>query len=152
MFSFWGKTSALVALLASIATKLFPIHCHIINIKILKYHFPTVCTWGVMQLLVNPIWSTILGLSLAQLRVKRLLIMSEFYLWQMLYPVFVVPNSFFKKIGMCMQKQRKLVSVFHWLQIVLTIVKKSLYNLIFKILIKVRSLFFIQWSYYSWPS
>ena len=56
---------------ARIATKLFPVHCHIINIKTLKYHFPTVCTWGVMQLLVNPIWSTILGLSPAQLRVKR---------------------------------------------------------------------------------
>ena len=45
---------------ARIATKLFPVHCHIINIKTLKYHFPTVCTWGVMQWLVNPIWSTIL--------------------------------------------------------------------------------------------
>ena len=56
---------------ACIATKLFPVHCHIINMKTLKYHFPTVCTWGVMQLLVNPIWSTILGLSPAQLRVKN---------------------------------------------------------------------------------
>ena len=46
---------------ARIATKLFSVLCHIINIKTLKYHFPTVCTWGVMQLLVNPIWSTILG-------------------------------------------------------------------------------------------
>ena len=55
---------------ARIATKLFPVHCHMINIKTLKYHFPTVCTWGVMQLLVNPIWSTILGLSPAQRRVK----------------------------------------------------------------------------------
>ena len=60
---------------ARIATKLFPVHCHIINIKnliiiFLKFHFPTVCTWGVMQLLVNRIWSTILGLSPAQRRVK----------------------------------------------------------------------------------
>ena len=55
---------------ARIATKLFPVHCHIINIQTLKYHFPTVCTWGVMQLLVNPIWSTILGLSPAQRRVN----------------------------------------------------------------------------------
>ena len=54
-----------------IATKLFPVHCHIINIKTLKYHFPTVCTWGAMQLLVNPIWSTILGLSPAQRKVKH---------------------------------------------------------------------------------
>jgi len=53
-----------------IATKLFPVHCHIINMKTLKYHFPTVCTWGVMQLLVNPIWSTILGLSPTQRRVN----------------------------------------------------------------------------------
>ena len=53
------------------ATKLFPVHCHIIHIKTLKYHFPTVCTWGVMQLLVNPISSTILGLSPAQPRVNQ---------------------------------------------------------------------------------
>ena len=64
---------------ARIATKLFPVHCHIINIKTLKYHFPTVCTWGVMQLLVNPIWSTILGLSPAQLRVNGVFIVELNY-------------------------------------------------------------------------
>ena len=62
---------ALVARAAHIATKLFAVHCHIINIQTLKYHFPTVCTWGVMQLHVNPIWSTILGLSPAQKGVEK---------------------------------------------------------------------------------
>ena len=46
-----------------IATRLCPVHCHIINIQTFKYQFPTLCTWGVMQLPVNPIWSTILHIS-----------------------------------------------------------------------------------------
>ena len=77
------------------------------------------------------------------LYLKRLLksIMSEFYLRRMLYPVFACSRPqcfFFWEIGMLMQKTKKIGLFFHWLQIVLTIEKKRLYNLVFKI--KVRSL------------
>jgi len=78
------------------------------------------------------------------LYLKRLLksIMSEFYLWRMLYPVFACsrPNVFFGKLACACEKTKKIGLFFHWLQIVLimTIENKSLYNLVFKI--KVRSL------------
>jgi len=79
------------------------------------------------------------------LYLKRLLksIMSEFYLWRMLYPVFACSHPqcfFFGKLAcawIC-EKTKKISLFFHWLQIVLTIEKKRLYNLVFKI--KVRSL------------
>jgi len=67
--------------------------------------------------------------------------MSEFYLRRMLYPVFACshPQCFFLENWHAHgKKQRKIGLFFHWLQIVLTIEKKSLYNLVFKI--KVRSL------------
>ena len=48
------------------------------------------------------------------------------------------PMFFFWKIGMRMRNTKKIGLFFHWLQIVLTIEKKRLYNLVFKI--KVRSL------------
>ena len=77
------------------------------------------------------------------LYLKRLLksIMSEFYLWRMLYPVFACSRPqcfFFGKLACACEKTKKIGLFFHWLQIVLTIEKKRLYNLVFKI--KVRSL------------
>ena len=43
--------------------------------------------------------------------------MSEFYLRRMLYPVFACsrPQCFLEKLACACKKQRKLVSVFHWL-------------------------------------
>ena len=77
------------------------------------------------------------------LYLKRLLksIMSEFYLRRMLYPVFACSRPqcfFFGKLACACEKTKKIGLFFHWLQIVLTIEKKRLYNLVFKI--KVRSL------------
>ena len=64
------------------------------------------------------------------LYLKRLLksIMSEFYLWWMLYPVFACsrPQCFvFGKSACACEKTKKIGLFFHWLQIVLTIEKKK---------------------------
>ena len=77
------------------------------------------------------------------LYLKRLLksIMSDFILRRMLYPVFACSRPqcfFFGKLACACEKTKKIGLFFHWLQIVLTIEKKRLYNLVFKI--KVRSL------------
>jgi len=54
--------------------------------------------------------------------------MSEFYLWQMLYPVFAYSRPqcfFFGKLACACEKTKKIGLFFHWLQIVLTIEKKK---------------------------